>query len=84
MTELLENAEEKVSTGMRCLLDFLWQEWKGLQSQIESLNTDLEQIASSDASCLRLQQIPGVGPLTSTAVISARLCLWVKNPPIGV
>ena len=71
MPELLENAEEKVSTRMRCLLDFLWQEWKGLQSQIESLNSDLEQIASSDASCLRLQQIPGVGPLISTAVISA-------------
>jgi hypothetical protein len=56
---------------MRRLLDFLWQEWKGLQSQIESLNTDLEQIASSDPSCVRLQQIPGVGPLISTAVVSA-------------
>ena len=37
----------------------------------ESLNADLEEIASSDASCLRLQQIPGVGPLVSTAVVSA-------------
>jgi transposase len=56
---------------MRRLLDFLWQEWKGLQAQIESLNTDLEQIASSDPSGVRLQQIPGVGPLISTAVVSA-------------
>jgi transposase len=71
MPEILENADEKLSTRMRRLLDFLWQEWKGLQSQIESLNTDLEQIASSDASCVRLQQIPGVGPLVSTAVVSA-------------
>ena len=39
--------------------------------QIESLNTDLEQIAASDAACVRLQQIPGVGPMVSTAVVSA-------------
>jgi hypothetical protein len=55
MPELLENADEKLSTGMRRLLDFLGQEWKGLQVQIESLNTDLEQIAGSDAACVRLQ-----------------------------
>jgi transposase len=39
--------------------------------QIESLNTELEQIASSDPSCVQLQQIPGVRPLISTAVVSA-------------
>src|SRR5579863_7119951 len=71
MPEILENADAKLSTAMRRLLDFLWQEWKGLQMQIESLNTELEQIASSDPSCVRLQQIPGVGPLVSTAVVSA-------------
>jgi transposase len=71
MPEILENADAKLSTAMRCLLDFLWQEWKGLQLQIETLNTDLEQIANSDPSCVRLQQIPGVGPLVSTAVVSA-------------
>ena len=51
MPEIPENADAKLSPGMRRLLDFLWQEWKGLQSQIETLNADLEQIASSDASC---------------------------------
>src|SRR5437764_4865088 len=71
MPEILENAEAKLSTSMRRLLDFLWQEWKGLQAQIESLNADLEHIASSDPSCVRLQQIPGAGPLVSTAIVSA-------------
>lgn len=69
--EILENSDQKLSTRMRGLLNFLWQEWKGLQLQMESLNTDLEQIASSDPTCVRLQQIPGVGPLVSTAVVSA-------------
>src|SRR5437764_13045888 len=71
MPEILENADAKLSTSMRRLLDFLWQEWKGLQAQIESLNADLEHIASSDQSCVRLQQIPGAVPPGATAVLSA-------------
>ena len=66
MPEILEDADEKLSSAMRRLLDCLWQEWEGPQLQIESLNTQLEQIASSDPSCVRLQQIPGVGPLVSS------------------
>jgi transposase len=42
MPEILENADEKLSTRMRRLLDFLRQERTGLQLQIESLNADLE------------------------------------------
>ena len=61
MPEMLENADEKLTARMRRLLDFLWQEWKHLQLQIESLSEDLEQIAHNDAACVRLQQIPGVG-----------------------
>src|SRR5207244_11486617 len=71
MPEILENADEKLTARMRRLLDFLWQEWKHLQLQIESLSEDLEQIASSDEACARLQKIPGVGPLVATAVVSA-------------
>src|SRR5437899_12359954 len=71
MPEILENADAKLTTRMRRLLDFLWQEWKHLQLQIESLSEDLELIASSDEACARLQQIPGVGPLVATAVVSA-------------
>jgi transposase len=71
MPEILENADAKLSTRMRYVLDFLWQEWRGLQLQIETLNAELERIASSDPACVRLQQIPGVGPLVSTAVVSA-------------
>lgn len=33
MPEILENADERLTAGMRRLLDFLWQEWKHLQSR---------------------------------------------------
>lgn len=67
----LENAEERLTARMRRLLDVLWREWKHLQLQIESLSEDLEKIASSDEACARLRQIPGVGPLVATALVSA-------------
>jgi transposase len=52
MPEILENADERLTARMRRLLDFLWQEWKHLQLQIESLSEDLEKIANSDAACV--------------------------------
>lgn len=71
MPEILEDAGARLSISMRRLLDFLWQEWKGLQLQIDTLDSELRQIAGSDPACVRLQQIPGVGPLIATAVVSA-------------
>ena len=37
MPEILENADEQRSTRIRGLLAMLWQEWKELEQQIESL-----------------------------------------------
>jgi transposase len=35
------------------------------------LNLEVNQIASSDAACRRLRQIPGIGPLIATAIVAA-------------
>jgi len=35
MPEILENGDAKLSTGMRRLLDFLWQEWKGAHESLK-------------------------------------------------
>jgi transposase len=71
MPEILENADEQLSGRMRGLLALLWQEWKELEQQIESLNSEIEGICDADPSCQRLRQIPGVGPLVATAVVAA-------------
>jgi transposase len=49
----------------------LWSEWKELEQQIATINAEVEQIASSDAACVRLRQIPGIGPLIATAIAAA-------------
>ena len=56
---------------MRNLLAMLWNEWKDLELQIDEMNDEVERIASSDAACMRLQQIPGIGPLVATAIVAA-------------
>src|SRR6266436_2333816 len=68
MPEILENAEEDLTPRMRNLLALLWNEWKGLEQQV---NHEVELIASSDAACLRLRQIPGIGPLVATAIVAS-------------
>ena len=71
MPEILENADEDLTPRMRNLLALLWNEWKELELQIEQMNDEVEQIASSDAACTRLRQIPGIGPLVATAIVAA-------------
>ena len=71
MPEILENADEDLTPRMRNLLALLWSEWKDLELQIEEMNDEVERIASSDAACIRLRQIPGIGPLVATAIVAA-------------
>src|ERR1700732_446975 len=71
MPEILENADEDLTPRMRNLLALLWNEWKDLEKQIVDMNYEVEQIASTDAACLRLRQIPGIGPLVATAIVAA-------------
>jgi transposase len=71
MPEILENAEEDLTARMRKLLAQLWNEWKDLEQRVVDLNQEVELIASSDAACTRLRQIPGIGPLVATAIVAA-------------
>ena len=68
---VLENVEENLTPSMRNLIAMMWSEWKDLELQLAAMNAEIEQIASSDAACQRLRQIPGIGPLVSTAIVAS-------------
>lgn len=68
---VIEDAEQNLSSRMRWLLERLWQEWKQLESDIKTVTEEIERIANQHALCRRLQQIPGFGPLVSTATVAA-------------
>jgi transposase len=68
---VLEDAENGLTPLMRSLIDSLWREWKTVEQQIEELSDELQRIAASDAGCIRIQQIPGIGPVVATAIVAA-------------
>ncbi len=71
MPEILENADANLTPWMRNLVGLLWSEWKELEHQIEMMNMEVEQIASSDPACQRLRQIPGIGPSSPLRVVAS-------------
>jgi transposase len=71
MAAILEDADANLTPRMRTLLDRLWMEWKQLENDIETASQDIECISQEDAACQRLRQIPGIGPLVSTAIVAA-------------
>jgi transposase len=71
MADVLENADADLTPQMRNLISMLWDEWKLVEQQIAALTDDLERIADSDAGCVRIRKIPGIGPIVATAIVAA-------------
>lgn len=68
---ILEDADTALSGRLRLLIVELKHEWEGLEARIEAANIELQQIAKQDDACHRLMEIPGFGPLVSTALVAA-------------
>ena len=71
LPSVIEDAEQNLSPHLRWLLDRLWQEWKQTETEIEAITDEIERISNEDARCRQLRQIPGFGPLVSTATVAA-------------
>ncbi len=68
---ILEDADNGLSGLLRMLLAQLQGELRQLQSQIDEADTLIAKAASNHDACCRLMAIPGVGPLTATAVVAS-------------
>jgi transposase len=71
LPRILEDAELPLSGSFRLLLAQLKLEFEELSARIDQLDVALVQRAKEDEACQRLTTIPGVGPVTATAVIAA-------------
>lgn len=67
---ILEDGENGLSGPLRMLLAQLQCELRQLQSQIDEADTLIAKAAGNHEPCRRLMVIPGVGPLTATAIRS--------------
>jgi transposase len=71
LPQILEDADANLSGQLRMLLAQLQRELRQLQSQIDEIDLGIVQASSEHEACQRLMAIPGIGPVTATAIVSA-------------
>jgi transposase len=68
---ILEDVEGKLSGLVRLLLVQLKRELDHLALQLEEADMLIQKTAQEQEACQRLDAIPGIGPITATALIAA-------------
>jgi transposase len=71
MPGILEDASAQLSGALRVLLAQLKLELDHLQMRIDEADAVINKTAGSSEACRRLIAIPGIGPVTATAIIAA-------------
>jgi transposase len=71
LPELLEDGDNGLSGGMRRLLDGLRRDLVQLDERVAEVEAVIVAEARTNEACVRLQTIPGIGPLTASALVSA-------------
>jgi transposase len=71
LPRILEDAELKLSGMFRALLAQLQLELEQLGVRIEQMDAEIQREACENEACQRLTAIPGVGPVTATALVGA-------------
>ncbi|GLQ94400.1 IS110 family transposase [Dyella acidisoli] len=70
LPRLLEDAGNELTDTVRALLDQRREELVQLDACIEQLNRQLKTMAITHVQARRLDQIPGIGPITATALLA--------------
>ena len=68
---ILEAAESALPDLLRHTVSLVVDEIRGLETRIATIDRQLTQVARTHPVAVRLQQIPGVGVLTATAMVGA-------------
>lgn len=68
---LLERTDRGLSDPLRLLLAGLQEDLIRLDERVTQLDRVIERAAKEDATARRLQQIPGIGPITATALVAS-------------
>ena len=67
----LESAKDKLSALSQEMFWQLVEEFAALEKQLAYYQEKLEALATTHPECQRLMTIPGIGPLTATALVAA-------------
>ena len=67
---VLEDAENGMSMKGRHIINDLREQWLDREARIDEYDKELKQIAKENDVCVRLQTIPGIGPVNATLLYS--------------
>ena len=71
LPQILEDANLQLSDSFRVLLAQLKLELEQLTARIEQMDSVFQHTVKENEACQRLTTIPGVGPVTATALVAA-------------
>jgi transposase len=71
LPRILEDADLKLADTFRALLAQLQLELTQLNARIQQMDAVIQHTAKENEACQRLTAIPGVGPVTATALVAA-------------
>jgi transposase len=69
--DILEDAENGLSGMSRELFARLLEHFRHLDAQVQALEAQIKAWHREDAASRRLEQIPGIGPLTASALVAS-------------
>jgi len=70
VTAALADERNELSPAMRELLGELMAELREVEARLKTVDQRLGEVARHDERCRRLCEVPGVGPLISTAIVA--------------
>jgi transposase len=71
LPEILKNYESRFSGTFQALLRQLNRELEQLATRIDAMDKVIQRTVADNEACKRLTTIPGIGPVTATALVAA-------------
>jgi transposase len=68
---ILAIRSDVLSPRMLRLIEDLARDWRRLDARIEVLSGEIDALARQDPHCERLMTVPGIGPISSSAMVAA-------------
>jgi len=69
LPDLLATRSDVLSPRVLRLIEDLMDDWRRLDGRVESTTAEIAALVAQDEDCRRLMTAPGIGPITSSAMI---------------
>ena len=71
MPEILARPGDVLSPRLIRMIEGLCSDWRHLDGRVDDLTAEIETVVAGDEACQRVMSIPGIGPLTSSAMVAS-------------